>query len=120
MRLEPDDEIAAALPMQSEIEILIVTAAGYAVRRDRASLKTMTRPGGSGKALIRAFDVLALFPYAPDAQLLFLTQSGRMVLAPVANVPPTPRYGKGHLVRDLSRDPAVGVVCVPAAARPQV
>jgi DNA gyrase/topoisomerase IV subunit A len=118
MELEPDDEIAAALPIESELEILIVTASGYAVRRDSSSLKMMTRPGGTGKPLIRAFDVLGLFPYVRDAQLLFLTQSGRLVRAPVTDLPLTARYGKGQVVCDLSRDPAVGVVCIPAAAWP--
>lgn len=120
IELDLDDEVASALPLQSDTDILIVTAAGFAVRRDTSAIKAMARPGGTGRPLIRAFDVSAIFPYSSDAQVLFLTHSGRLVLAPVADVPPTQHYGKGHRLADLSRDPAVAAVCVPARAWPKI
>ena len=78
----------------------------------------MKQPGGASRPLIRAFDTLAVFGYEPDAQLLFLTYSGRFVLAPAADVALEKQASKGTLLRDLSRDPAIAVVCVPAAAWP--
>jgi len=115
LELEADDEVVAALPLPSESEILIVTAAGYAVRRDTARFAARSRPGGAGKSLIQAYDVLGLFPCEPQARLLYLTYSGRLALVSTADVPLHQRSGKGTRMRDLGRDPAVVATLVPGA-----
>jgi hypothetical protein len=66
-----------------------------------------------GKRLIRAQDVLALYPYAPQDRLLFLTCSGRLVLAPLADVPLQDRLVNGTTLSELSRDPALAAIIVP-------
>jgi DNA gyrase subunit A len=115
MDLEPDDQVVAALTLDSDIEVLIVTAAGYAVRREMANFRAQTRTGGAGKALVQAYDVLGAFHYAERGKLLFLTYSGRLAAVKTAGIPTMGRLGKGHLVHDLSKDTAVAVTFVPGA-----
>jgi len=111
--LDPDDEIAAALALPADAEILILTASGYAMRRDTAQVGARTRPGGTGKALIQARDVLSVCPYASRAQLLYLTYAGKLVLVPTTNIPLQSRLGKGTHLHDMQRDPAITVTPIP-------
>ena len=113
LELEPDDEVVAALPLLSDTQILIVTAAGFAVRRDTAQFKARTKPGSAGKALIQAFDVLGVFPHEPEAHLLYLTYSGKLALVPVADIPLYTQSRKGSRICTFDRDPAVAVTLVP-------
>jgi DNA gyrase/topoisomerase IV subunit A len=110
--LEPDDEVVAALSLPTDVEILIVTAGGYGARRDTTRFSSRSRPGGAGRALIQAHDVLAAFPYSASARLLYLTYSGKLAFVSVRDLPPQERVGKGTPLRDMSRDPAVAVVLV--------
>jgi DNA gyrase/topoisomerase IV subunit A len=113
LKLEPDDEVVAALSLPSETEMLIVTAAGYAVRRDTSQFEAWVRPGSKGKTLIQAFDVLGAFSCESPAHLLYLTYSGKLVLVPTADIPLQQRSGKGAQVHVFDRDPAVAVALVP-------
>jgi DNA gyrase/topoisomerase IV subunit A len=115
LELEPDDAVVAALPLPSDTHILIVTAAGFAIRRDTAQLEARSRPGGAGKSLIQAYDVLNVFPYESQARLLYLTYSGKLVSAAMSDTPLHTRYGKGARLRTLDRDPAVAVAILPAS-----
>jgi DNA gyrase/topoisomerase IV subunit A len=117
LELEPDDEAVAALPLLSDIQILVVTAAGFAVRRDTAQFKARSKPGGAGKTLIQAFDVLDVFPRDPEARLLYLTYSGKLALVPMADIPLHTRSRKGSRVRTFDRDPAVAVTFIPPEPR---
>jgi DNA gyrase/topoisomerase IV subunit A len=115
--LESDDRVIGALTMGddaglSATDVLIVTASGYGMRREDAHLPTRSRPGGTGKALIQARDVLAVFGLPPEqskAQLLFVTYTGKLAFVPAADIPLHERLGKGTLLHDLARDPAVTV-----------
>ena len=111
--LDPDDVVVAALPLPSDTQILIVTASGFAARRDTERFAARARPGGAGKPLIQAFDVLGAFPREQHAQLLYLTYSGKLTLVSTADVPLHQRSGKGTRVRTFDRDPAVAVTLVP-------
>lgn len=113
LELEPDDEVVAALSVVSDAEVLVATAAGYAMRRDTARLEARTRPGTAGKTLIQAFDVLGAFPYEPDGGLLYLSYSGKLTFVAAKDVSRHERYGKGTQVCDLTRDPAVALALVP-------
>lgn len=112
--LEPDDQIVAGLTVPTDTDITIVTASGYAVRYDTASLKPRARPGGKGKPLIRAHDVLCAFPYVPQMQLLCLTYAGNLILIPVGELPYQQRVGKGTLLHDMRHSPAAAVVLLGA------
>jgi len=115
--LEPDDQVIGALTVGDDAGlgntgILIVTAAGYGVRREDAHLPARSRPGGTGKALIQARDVLAIFGSLPEhskAQLLFVTYTGKLAFVPATDIPLHERLSKGTLLHDLARDPAVAV-----------
>jgi DNA gyrase/topoisomerase IV subunit A len=113
LKPEPDDEIVAALSLPADVEMLIVTAAGYAARRDTSQFEARVRPGGAGRTLMQAFDVLGAFPCESQAQLLYLTYSGKLVLVPTEDVPLQQRTGKGTQVGVFDRDPAVAVALVP-------
>jgi DNA gyrase subunit A len=113
LELDSDDEVVAALPLPSDTEILIVTAAGYAMRRDTARFAARSRPGGAGKGLVQAYDVLGAFPRQPGAWLLYLTYSGKLALVSTAGIPLHERSSKGTRVHDFGRDPAVAVTLVP-------
>jgi DNA gyrase/topoisomerase IV subunit A len=115
MAVDPDDELVAALPLPSDAEILVLTAAGYALRRDTVRFAAQSKPGGSGKTLIQAYDVLGLFPYTERGRLLYLTYSGRFLTADTAEIPLQERATKGVQLHDLSRDPAVAVALVPGS-----
>jgi DNA gyrase/topoisomerase IV subunit A len=114
LELDADDEIAAALslPSDAEAEMLLVTASGYVMRRDGAQLATRARPGGAGKALIQASDVLSVFPCGARTQLLYLDYSGMLSFNPVTEVPIQDRLSRGVLIRDLRHQPAVAVACI--------
>jgi DNA gyrase/topoisomerase IV subunit A len=111
--LDPDDAVVAALPLPSDIQILIVTASGFAARRDTERFAARARPGGAGKPLIQAFDVLGAFLCEQHAQLLYLTYSGRLALVSTTDIPLHQRADKGTRVRTFDRDPAVAVALVP-------
>ena len=115
MEVDPDDEIVAALPIASDGEILILTAAGYAMRRDTTRFRAQSKVGGPGKAFIQAFDVLGAFHYAERGKLLYLTYSGHFVAVKTAGIATLERASRGSLVHDLSKDPAVAVTFVPGA-----
>ncbi len=116
LELEPDDEIVAALSLPSDTQILVVTAAGFAVRRDTAQFQARSKPGSAGKGMIQAFDVLGVLPHEPEGHLLYLTYSGKLALAPVADIPLYTQSRKGSRVRTFDRDPAVAVTLVPPGA----
>jgi DNA gyrase/topoisomerase IV subunit A len=116
IELDADDEVVTALPLPSDMEILLVTANGYAMRRDTAQVYSRSHPGGGGSSLMQAFDVLAAFPYQPRTKLLFLTYSGKLSFIPADDVPLHHRTGKGTPMRDFSRDPAVAAALIPATA----
>ena len=115
MEVDRDDEVVAALPLPADTEILVLTAAGYALRRDTARFAAGSKPGGSGRTLIQAYDVLGLFPYDERGRLLYLTYSGKFLTADTADVPLQERATKGTQLHDLSRDPAVAVALVPGS-----
>jgi DNA gyrase/topoisomerase IV subunit A len=117
LELEPDDEVVAALPLPSDAEVIIVTASGYAMRRDTSQISARSKPGGAGNSLIKAFDTLAVFPYEPEARLLYLTYSGKLVFVPASNIPLHHRVSKGTQMRDFGRDPAVAVALLPGATQ---
>jgi DNA gyrase/topoisomerase IV subunit A len=112
LELDPDDEVVDALALPADAEILVVTATGHAARRDTARFPARSRPGGAGRTLIQAHDVLGAFPYSSEARLLYLTYSARMALVSTTDLPLQERAGKGTPLRDLSRDPAVAVLLV--------
>jgi DNA gyrase/topoisomerase IV subunit A len=115
LELDADDQVAAACTLTSDVEVLILTAAGFAARRDTAKFAARSRPGGTpGKALIQAYDVLGIFPCESEAQILYLTYSGRLVFVPIADVPLHERSRKGSRLQDLGRDPAVAVALIPS------
>jgi DNA gyrase/topoisomerase IV subunit A len=116
--LDSDDEVVAALRLTSECELLFLTSAGLALRRHSADVRSSTAPGGAGHRVIKAFDLLAVFPYEPEARLVFLTYSGHLVSANASGAPLRQQLGKGSPMRDLAHDPAVAVVCVPAEMWP--
>jgi len=113
LNLDPDDEIIAALVLPNDMEILIVTAGGYAARRDTTGFAARSRPGGKGKRLVQAHDVLAVFPYTSDTHLLYLTYSGKLVSISTADIPLQERASRGVQMRDMSLDPAVAAVLFP-------
>lgn len=111
--LEQGDEVAAALALPEDGEILLVTAGGYVARRSTAQLPARAKPGNTtGKRLIQAQDVLAVYPFTPHDHLLYLTYSGTLVLVPTADIPLLERLGKGTQVHDLRRDPAAAVALI--------
>jgi DNA gyrase/topoisomerase IV subunit A len=114
LELEEGDEVAAALALPEDGEILIVTASGYAARRSTAHLPARAKPGGTtGKRLIQAQDVLAVYPFTPHDHLLYLTYSGTPALVPTADIPLLERLGRGTRIHDLRRDPAAAVALIP-------
>jgi DNA gyrase/topoisomerase IV subunit A len=112
LELEPDDEVVAALALPADMEILLVTAGGFAARRETAQFKAQSKPGGGGKPLMQAYDVLNAFPCETPARLSYLTYSGRLVFASAADVPLYQRSEKGTRLHTFDRDPAVAVVLV--------
>jgi DNA gyrase/topoisomerase IV subunit A len=126
--LESDDQTVAALALDSSTdpdhtEILIVTASGYGMRRNSTDVPRRTSPGGTGKALIQAHDVLAVFHKAPslraapphalrEPELVFVTYSGNLVFVPTMDIPLQERLSKGILLHDLGRDPAIAATLV--------
>ncbi len=115
MAVEADDQVAAALPLPSDGDILLLTAAGFALRRDSTQIKAQVKPGGAGKGLIRAFDLLDAVTLPARGKLLYLTFGGKFVAADAAAIPAHNRFGKGAPVLDLSHDPAVAVALVPGS-----
>jgi DNA gyrase/topoisomerase IV subunit A len=113
MELDDDDEVVAAFPLHDDgTHILVVTADGFAVRRGASQFDPRPRPGGKGKSVIQAFDVLGAFCCTPEDKLLYLTYSGKAVFASVSDIPLYTRSSKGARVYAFDRDPAVAVTLV--------
>jgi len=110
IEINEDDEVVGALTLSADTDLLIVTASGYVARRPGARISPRTSPGGKGRPLIQAYDVLAVFSDKPKAELLFLTYSGRLLLIATDAVPQHERVGKGTQVHDFTHDPALSVV----------
>jgi DNA gyrase/topoisomerase IV subunit A len=114
LELEPDDEIAAAIPLKAEANVLAATAAGFVVRRGADQFPAQPRPGGKGKSCIQAFDVLGAFGCEPEDRIAYLTYSGKVLFAAVSDIPLYTRSSKGARVFTLDRDPAVAAAIVPS------
>ena len=113
LELDDDDEVVAALPLRDDgTHILVVTADGFAVRRGASQFDPRPRPGGKGKPVIQAFDVLGAFCCALEDKLLYLTYSGKAIFASVSDIPLYTRSSKGARVYAFDRDPAVAVMLV--------
>ncbi|MBN1810811.1 MAG: hypothetical protein JXA14_03145 [Anaerolineae bacterium] len=116
LEMDDDDEIVAALPLRDDdAQVLVVTAASFAVRRGASQFEPRPRPGGKGKPFIQAFDVLGAFSCGPQDRLLYLTYSGKPVLVSINDIPLYTRSSKGAPVYGFDRDPAVAVVLLPGA-----
>jgi DNA gyrase/topoisomerase IV subunit A len=114
LELDDDDEIVAALPLRDDdAQVLVVTAASFAVRRGASQFEPRPRPGGKGKPFIQAFDVLGAFSCEPRDRLLYLTYSGKLVVAATDDIPLYTRSSKGAPVYAFDHDPAVAVVLLP-------
>jgi topoisomerase-4 subunit A len=113
LEMDDDDEIVAALRLRGDDEqVLVATAASFAVRRGASQFEPRPQPGGKGKPFIQAFDVLNAFSCEPEDRLLYLTYSGKLVLASVGDIPLYTRSSKGAPVYAFDRDPAVAVMLV--------
>jgi DNA gyrase/topoisomerase IV subunit A len=113
LEMDDEDEIVTALPLRDDdAQVLVVTAASFAVRRGASQFEPRPRPGGQGRSFIQAFDVLGAFSCEPHDRLLYLTYSGKLILASVDDIPLYTRSGKGAPVYAFDRDPAVAVVLV--------
>jgi DNA gyrase/topoisomerase IV subunit A len=111
--LEEGDQVMDALSIYDHDEILIATASGYVARRTLAQLPARVKPGGTrGKQLIRAQDVLAVFPFTSQDWLLYLTFSGKLLLISTEDIPLLERLSNGTQVCDLGSDPAVAVALI--------
>ena len=115
MKLERDDEVAAALSLPQDGEILLLSAAGYAMRRDSSTLKRQSKPGGPGKAALQTFDACCLLPFVQRGKILFLTYAGKLAAVTPQRTPLQTRVGKGTQLLKLDQDPAVAVVLVPGS-----
>lgn len=113
--VEQDDEVVAAVPVSSDSELLILTSAGKALRRETSRFPAQSKTGGSGKPFIQAYDVLGAVPFSSRGTLLYLTYSGKYVAASISSVPLQGRAGRGSELVDLSQDPAVAFAFVPGA-----
>ena len=112
LEMEPDDEIAAAVPLKAEPNVAAATAAGFVVRRGADQFPAQSHPGGKGKPFIQAFDVLGAFGCAPEDRIAFLTYSGKVLFAAVSEIPLYTRSSKGARVFTFDRDPAMAVAIV--------
>lgn len=111
--LDLDDGIAAALSVGSATQILLATASGRVARHDVDQIPSRSRPGGTGKVLVRARDALNVFPYSPGARLVYVTCTGKVVLSVKSDPPLQLHAGPGTLLHDLRDDPALAVVPYP-------
>jgi len=109
--LESGDDVAAALALPSDCDIVLATASGGALRRNTAAVSPRSKLSAPGRPLIQAHDVMAVFPYNPHSQLLYLTSTGKLAAASLSGLLQQDRASRGTGVCDLARDPAIAVVC---------
>jgi DNA gyrase/topoisomerase IV subunit A len=113
LELEQDDAVVGALPLPDDSEVIAVTASGALLRRDTTGFARQTKPGGSGRSFMQAFDVLNIFAATARGRLLFLTYGGTFATAAPGDAPIQIRPGRGTQILDLSANPAVAVIFVP-------
>lgn len=111
--LDPDDRCVAAVALQPEAIVLIVTTSGQAARYDTSSLSPLAKPGAKSRRIMLARDVMAVLPCSPQSQLLYLTYSGKLFLTPAASIPLQTRAGKGTHLHHTPNDPILAVTLVP-------
>ena len=110
LELEPDDEVVTALALSPGAQVFLTTASGSATRFKATRVQARSRPGGKGKTIIQAHDVLRSFAHISEAKLLYLASSGKLILIQDAYVPLQERASRGKSLFNLERDPALSAI----------
>jgi DNA gyrase/topoisomerase IV subunit A len=113
LELDRDDSVAGALSLPDDSEVIAATASGVLLRRDTGTFSRQTRPGGSGRAFIQAFDVLGVYPAPPRGKLLFLTYAGTFATVAPTEATLQTRLSRGTPLVDLASNPAIAALFVP-------
>jgi DNA gyrase/topoisomerase IV subunit A len=113
LELDQDDSVAGALSLPDDSEVIAATASGALLRRDTGTFGRQTRPGGSGRAFIQAFDVLGVYPALTRGKLLLLTYAGTLATVAPSEATLQTRPGRGTPLVDLASNPAIAALFVP-------
>jgi DNA gyrase/topoisomerase IV subunit A len=115
LNLDQDDAVVGGVPLPDDAEVIVVTASGAVLRRDTAAFSRQTKPGGAGRSLMQALDVLGVYPFATRGKLLFLTYGGTFATVAPSQAPVQTRPGRGTQIVDLAANPAIAALFVPGA-----
>ena len=124
MGVDEGDRIGWAFVTKGDDHVLLVSAAGQAIRFEEAQVRSMGLPAG-GVMGIRLRDtqdrVVALDTVRPRSDLFVITTDGNAKRTPLTEYPTQGRYGQGVISVRLT-DPAAGVAgaCVVQASQPVV
>ena len=73
IELREDDAAVGAASLNADRELLVLTTDGFAFRRSSQALKARTRPGGTGKAMLRRGGVLSVTPSKPTREVVWFS-----------------------------------------------
>ena len=117
MNVSEDDEIVSAFATEGGGEVIVVTAAGKAIRFSEEEVRAMGLAAG-GVAGIRLQDkdtVVAAALVRARSDLLVVTETGRGKRSPLAEFPSQGRAGQGVVAASLGgKDRIVGAAVVQA------
>ena len=114
MKLNPGDEVVNMQPQQKDHSVIIVTEKAYAKRIDSTQFKEFKTRNGKGQRAIQASKMVQTGKIISvmnvdneDADLVLITDSGKVLRTPVAKIPVYSRVARG--VRTMKLPDGVSV-----------
>lgn len=114
MKLNPGDEVVNMQPQQKDHSVIIVTEKAYAKRIDSTQFKEFKTRNGKGQRAIQAAKmtqtgkiISVMNVDNEDADLVLITDSGKVLRTPVAKIPVYSRVARG--VRTMKLPDGVNV-----------
>ena len=114
MKLNPGDEVVNMQPQQKDHSVIIVTEKAYAKRIDSTQFKEFKTRNGKGQRAIQAAKMVQTGKIISvmnvdneDADLVLITDSGKVLRTPVAKIPVYSRVARG--VRTMKLPDGVNV-----------
>lgn len=107
--LQAGDEVVGGTLVRDEDVVLLVTAGGQGARRLMSAFAPNRSPGGEGKLIMRAADVVAVARVEEGDEVFCLSRFARITRFPVQEVPAREGPVEGVAVMDVRGDEVTAV-----------
>jgi DNA gyrase subunit A len=111
IRLKPEDTAIGLCPVSDAQQVLLVSRDGKGARRQMDSFASQSA-GGQGKIAMKTDDLAAVAAVSDDDEVLCISELGKIIRFPAADIPARPSAVQGVAVMELQRDRVAGAVVV--------